>query len=52
MARYFSEEIGLETLLEQDADSITCDDDEQFRACIYMNEWRNFGGRTLSIVNS
>lgn len=51
MAGYFKNELGLATLLEsQYPYPIKLDEEETERANLYVNEWRNFGGKKLSIV--
>jgi len=50
MERFFRETAGLETNLEMNTDIDFEDSLEEERAKLYLNEWRNFGGLTLSIV--
>ena len=50
MARYFREEIELLTMLESTDEHLSLEGEEEERATLYLNEWRNFNTNKLSIV--
>ena len=50
MARYFREEICLPVMLAEVPDSMEYDEEETERGKLYINEWRNFNEKRLSVV--